>query len=78
MRALMPYDDEIEDAEASYRRGYQHGAYTVLDAIGQRIDASLALEIRGWIEGDIHEWRIPGKKAAKSPYPPKMHGLLTG
>jgi len=44
---------ELEDAEASYRRGYQQGAYAALEAIKTApID-----RVRTWVDRKLFRWR---------------------
>ena len=48
-RELKPYDDEFADPEASYRRGFQHGA--ALNSGSRRIIAftrSRAVSFSSW------------------------------
>jgi len=44
--------------ERSFRRGYQHGAYEVLQAILPRLSPSVAKILENWILKDLHRWRL--------------------
>jgi hypothetical protein len=48
---------EFENAELSYRRGYEHGAYDVLQLVRDGADVA---EIGRWLDVDIHVWRVEG------------------
>jgi hypothetical protein len=49
-RNLMPYDDEMADPEASYRRGFQHGATALLQLVAAKLDPADARELAAWDE----------------------------
>jgi hypothetical protein len=48
MRALTPYDNELADPEASYRRGFQHGATTLLQLVAAKLDPPDARALAEW------------------------------
>ena len=51
------HDPEFENAELSYRRGYQQGAHDVLQLVR---DGLYPEEIRRWVDVDVRRWRIEG------------------
>jgi hypothetical protein len=64
--------DEQEDAEASYRRGYQHGATAALDAV-ERAKTGGLQKLKAWAVLSLFEWRncdAPQDRAASPPEPP--------
>jgi hypothetical protein len=50
-------NSEFENAELSYRRGYQQGAY---DALQLALAGADSDEIKRWVDVEIHEWRLAG------------------
>lgn len=54
---INDHDPEFESPELSYRRGYEHGAYDVLQAMRDGADFH---EIARWLDVDIHPWRVKG------------------
>jgi hypothetical protein len=70
VRDLKPYDDEMVDPEASHRRGFQHGAVTLLRLIAPRLDPAEARQLAAWAGADLRDWRIVGHEAADSASPP--------
>lgn len=60
--------DELNDPEASYRRGYQQGAYAALEAV----KATTIDEMKDWIEVKLARWRYldhPGDRWKRPPLP---------
>jgi hypothetical protein len=49
---------EKDDAEMSYRRGYEHGAIETFHAIERFLVPAVREAVRAWIEQDIHGWRL--------------------
>jgi len=49
----------IDDPEMSYRRGFEHGATEMFNAVAELLDAPTREAMRGWIE-DVHAWRYKG------------------
>jgi hypothetical protein len=50
--------DEYDDPEMSYRRGYEHGAWKLFEAIDRFLPRGTAAAVRKWIEVDVKRWRI--------------------
>jgi hypothetical protein len=69
-RNLMPYDDEMAGPEASYRRGFQHGAIALLRLVAAKLDPADARELAAWTGAELRDWRIVGHEAADLPSPP--------
>jgi hypothetical protein len=66
---------ETEDAEAAFRRGYEHGAIETFHAIERFLDPATRKVLRAWIEQDVYAWRIKAMLA----YPPVWRlRMLTG
>jgi hypothetical protein len=57
---------EKDDAEMSFRRGYQEGVIEVFYALERSLDPATRDVLRAWIEEDIYVWRIK----AMLGYPP--------
>ena len=57
---------EKDDAEMSFRRGYQQGVIEVFYALERSLDPATRDVLRAWIEEDIYVWRIK----AMLGYPP--------
>jgi len=53
----MPFIEK-DDAEMSYRRGYEHGALETFHAVERFLDPAMREAVRAWIEQDIHGWRL--------------------
>jgi hypothetical protein len=61
----MP-DDELDDPEASYRRGYQQGAWAAMEAV-----KSTPIEkIRTWIDEKLYRWRYHDRVKTRFVRPP--------
>jgi hypothetical protein len=60
-------NSEFKNAELSYRRGYQQGAY---DALQLALTGADSDEIRKWVEIDIYQWRLEGMTKPTKPVPP--------
>jgi hypothetical protein len=56
-----------DDPEASYRAGYQHGAWAVFERVRTHIPAEEQVRFEQWIEGDLQQWR---HDRARNPAPP--------
>jgi hypothetical protein len=77
MRALTPYDNEMTDPEASYRRGFQHGAAALLQLVATKLDPADARALAEWTGAELRDWRIVGHETADSaspPPPPEIFG----
>ncbi|HVI62651.1 MAG TPA: hypothetical protein VM910_08710 [Bradyrhizobium sp.] len=57
---------EKDDAEMSFRRGYQQGVIEVFYALERSLDPATRDVLQAWIEKDIYVWRIK----AMLGYPP--------
>jgi hypothetical protein len=57
---------EKDDAEMSFRRGYQQGVIEVFSALERLLDPATREVLQAWIEKDIYVWRIK----AMLGYPP--------
>ena len=57
---------EKDDAEMSFRRGYQEGVIEVFYALERSLDPATRDVLQAWIEKDIYVWRIK----AMLGYPP--------
>ena len=69
-RELKPYDDEFADPEASYRRGFQHGAAALLRLVADKFKPSDAQQLAQWVGADLRDWRIVGHEVADALVPP--------
>ena len=49
--------DEERDPEASYRRGYAHGAEEVFRAVAPALPEDVSAKIKRWLKGDLAAWR---------------------
>jgi len=45
------------EAEASFRRGYEHGTIETFHTVERFLDPATRETIRAWIEEDVDEWR---------------------
>lgn len=54
---INDHNPEFENAELSYRRGYQQGA---CDAFQLALSGEDFDQIRKWIEVDVYQWRLNG------------------
>ena len=50
--------DEDADAEASYRRGYAHGAKQLFDAVSAALPSELVSKVERWLSEDVSVWRL--------------------
>jgi hypothetical protein len=50
--------DEMHDPEMSYRRGYQQGAWAVLNAIKHCLSVHQSSIVHAWIAEDVQKWRL--------------------
>ena len=50
--------NEESDPEASYRRGYAHGAQELFRAVAAVLPEGLSPRIESWLESDVKRWRI--------------------
>ena len=57
---------EKDDAEMSFRSGYQQGVIEVFYALERSLDPATRDVLQAWIEKDIYVWRIK----AMLGYPP--------
>jgi hypothetical protein len=48
------------EAEASFRRGYEHGAIETFYAVERFLDPGTRETLRAWIEEDVDKWRTQG------------------
>ena len=48
---------EFDDPERSYRRGYQHGVYHLLQVVLPYLLPSIAKILENWVE-DLYRWRL--------------------
>jgi hypothetical protein len=48
------------EAEASFRRGYEHGAIETFHAVERFLDPVTRETLRAWIEEDVDKWRTQG------------------
>jgi hypothetical protein len=55
----------IDDAEMSYRRGFEHGATEILRAVAGLLEPGVCDALQAWIS-DVHQWRYK----AMLNYPP--------
>jgi hypothetical protein len=69
-RELALYVDELTDPEASYRRGFQHGAATLLRLVADKLKPSDAQQLAQWVGGELRDWRIVGHEVADALVPP--------
>jgi hypothetical protein len=51
-------DDENDEPEMSFRRGYQQGAIEVFCAIEEFLDPATREVLQAWIEKDVFLWRV--------------------
>jgi hypothetical protein len=70
MCPLTPRKGEFQDPEASYRRGYQHGAAAVLRALADTLDRTTARRMANWAGVDLRAWRTIGRAEAELEDPP--------
>ena len=61
-------DPEMDDAEASYRRGYQQGAFDALAAI----DRYPILRVKEWVNNTLSRWRYQDRISNRDLGPPRL------
>ena len=49
--------NRFSDPEMSYRRGYEHGAWEIFNAIEHLLPASAREDARTWIRQEVRHWR---------------------
>jgi hypothetical protein len=49
---------EIDDPEASYRRGYTHGAWDVIAAVRGLLSPHEQARLEAWFNESAREWRL--------------------
>jgi len=52
---------EFEDPEQSYRRGYAHGVWDVLEAVRDRLSPEAGAMLEEWYREEVWEWRLRNK-----------------
>jgi hypothetical protein len=61
--------EERASAEQSYRRGYQQGAYRLMEALGLRgIDTPQ--DLAHWVNITLYDWRYGPTKNNRDVHPP--------
>lgn len=60
---------EQNDPEASYRRGYQQGAFDAL-ASAEKVGFRCPEALRKWVDIVLYDWRYGKKKSDRSVMPP--------
>jgi hypothetical protein len=70
MRAPKEHTDEFQDAEASYRRGYQHCAAAVLRALANDLNATTARRFANRVGVDLRASGTLGRAEAQLETPP--------
>lgn len=64
--------NEHNDPEASYRRGYQQGAYVAMEAAERLLGSSTGLrQLRKWTETALFQWRYYDRTSDRSVPPPE-------
>jgi hypothetical protein len=58
--------DEERDPEASYRRGYAHGAEEVFRAVSAVLPEDVSAKIERWLKGDLAIWRVANLRGLDS------------
>jgi hypothetical protein len=58
--------DEERDPEASYRRGYAHGAEEVFRAVSAVLPEDISSKIERWLKGDLAIWRVANLRGLDS------------
>lgn len=49
---------DIDDPEASYRRGYHQGAFDVIAAVSEALSEVQRKELEKWLNGPVYKWRL--------------------
>jgi hypothetical protein len=63
--------DEMNDPEASYRRGYQQGAFHAMEAAEKLVDGRKGLQrLRDWAGVTLANWRYRDRTADRNVQPP--------
>jgi hypothetical protein len=76
MAALKVLVNEFNDPELSYRRGYAHGASTVIESIKGRLPSREADILEHWFREHVSGWRREAmmgestRAAGLDPFPP--------
>lgn len=78
---IMPYEqawpliqaidasmDEMSDPEASYRRGYQQGAFDAMRAI----ETTPVAKVREWVDVTLARWRYLQRPQDRTCSPPRL------
>lgn len=58
--------DEDADPEASYRRGYAHGAKQLFDAVASALPSELVPKVERWLREDVSVWRLANLRGVNS------------
>jgi hypothetical protein len=58
--------DEETNPEASYRRGYAHGAKQVFDAVAAALPLDIAAKVERWLSEDVNVWRLANLRGVDS------------
>lgn len=48
----------LDDPEQSYRRGYYHGAWDVIEAVSAFLAGSEKNRLREWFAGPVYSWKL--------------------
>ena len=48
----------MDDPERSYRRGYTHGAWVVIEYVRGKISSKDQERLESWLNNDAREWRL--------------------
>ena len=51
------HSSEFDDAEQSYRRGFEQGAYEVLRVVSPHLSPSVAKRLEDWVSVEVRRWR---------------------
>lgn len=65
---------EMDDPEASYRRGFQQGAFMALKAAKAAHSEKRMEELNAWVDVTLHKWRYQDQVKnlqVQPPLPPK-------
>jgi hypothetical protein len=49
---------DLDDPERSYRRGYTHGAWAVIDTMRGKIPAHEQERLERWFNNEVRAWRL--------------------
>ena len=50
--------EDNDDPERSYRRGYTHGAWDVIEFVRNKISGAEQARLEAWFNNDAREWRL--------------------